>query len=71
MYAARNQIKMPASFWKTSMVTFFLFGISDYIEMNYRYSILTPGGFWLLAWKVLCVLSFLMLAIWYIRRRFL
>ena len=60
---------MPRKFWNFLFIDFMLFGISDYVEAYYPVSFLDKGGEWLYAWKVLCIIGFVMCLVWYISKR--
>ena len=55
--------------WRLLALDFALFGISDFVEAYYPVSFLQPGGEWLLIWKVLCIIGFVVAAIWNMRER--
>ncbi len=56
-------------FWVSLSVTFALFGISDFVEAVYPLSFLEKGALWLLVWKVLCAVSLIVHALWYLYKR--
>lgn len=56
---------MTRRFWGVLTLLFVLFGISDYVEANYGPSIVEPAGYWLFAWKSVCVIGFTCCIIWY------
>ena len=47
---------------------FILFGLSDYVEVKMG-GFLYPIIWWLLAWKIVCVIGMVLIIIWYLRLR--
>ena len=52
----------------TASSIFVLFGISDYVEIKMG-GFLYPVIWWLLAWKIVCVVGMTIIAIWYFKLR--
>lgn len=67
---AMKKVKMLSRiFWISLALAFFLFGVSDVAEVWYGGSFLLPGGEWLLVWKGLCIIGFVVLLVHYFRIR--
>ena len=56
-------------FWRILAFDFLLFGVSDVVEALDNESFLLPGGTWLLIWKLVCIVMFVVLIGYYIRVR--
>lgn len=56
-------------FWRLLAADFLIFGISDVVEAVYNESFLLAGGIWLLVWKSLCIVIFVLLLGYYVRVR--
>lgn len=52
----------------TAGIIFILFGISDYIEIKIG-GFLYPIIWWLLIWKVACVIGMIFIIVWYLKLR--
>jgi hypothetical protein len=63
-------VRKPAKlYWRILAINCALFGVSDFAEVLYNESFLLASGLWLLIWKSLCVLVFIVLLGYYIRVR--
>lgn len=65
-----NKLTSP-KFSKISLVAaivFILFGISDYVEVKMG-GFLYPIAWWLLVWKVACVIGITFIIYWYFKLR--
>ena len=51
-----------------SSLIFILFGLSDFIEIKTQ-GFLYPIVWWLLLWKIICVLAMVHIIIWYLKLR--
>jgi hypothetical protein len=65
LLGVRFKVALPR-FWYLLALDFLLFGISDFVEAYYPVSFLDPGGEWLFAWKIICVLVFVACFAWYL-----
>jgi len=62
---------LPEKYKKTTIVAgtiFILFGISDNMEIKTS-GFLYPIIWWLLAWKVACVVGIIFIVVWYFKLR--
>jgi uncharacterized membrane protein len=63
--------KLPKKYSSITLVAtwvFILFGISDYVEVQMG-GFLYPTIYWLLAWKVACVVGMVFVVGWYFKLR--
>ncbi len=67
---ARRSALMPPKYWYILEILFFFFGLSDIVEAYiYPINFFDQEGYWLLAWKGLCVTGFVICLVWYIWKR--
>ena len=64
MYKWRHA--MPRWFWYSLICNFVLFGTSDWVEARWEIIFLNPEGYWLYAWKIMCLVGFGFLLIHYL-----
>jgi hypothetical protein len=60
---------MPLGYWYSLSSILFLFGVSDFIEARMSPSFIEPTGYWLFAWKAVCVIGLVLCLLWYFLKR--
>lgn len=68
VYAAKVPTSHKKVFSLVTILTFTLFGISDFVESQVG-SFFESGTSWLFIWKVLCVVGLLAITVWYVQMK--